>query len=82
MIGDYGNAGPDELAVAELVKSWNPEFIITLGDNNYDVGSQSTIDPNIGQYYHEFIFPYIGSYGPGDTVNRFFPSLGNHDWET
>ena len=82
VIGDYGNAGPDELAVAELVKSWNPEFIITLGDNNYDVGSQATIDPNIGQYYHEFIFPYIGSYGPGDTVNRFFPSLGNHDWET
>ena len=82
VIGDYGNAGPDELAVADLVKSWNPEFIITLGDNNYDVGSQATIDPNIGQYYHEFIFPYTGSYGTGDTVNSFFPSLGNHDWET
>lgn len=82
VIGDYGNAGPDEQAVADLVKSWNPEFIITLGDNNYDVGSQATIDPNIGQYFHEFIFPYTGSYGQGDTVNRFFPSLGNHDWET
>lgn len=52
VIGDYGNAGPDELAVADLVKSWDPDFIITLGDNNYDVGSQATIDPNIGQYYH------------------------------
>lgn len=80
VIGDYGNAGPDEEAVANLVKSWNPDFIITLGDNNYDIGHSTTIDANIGQYYHEFISPYLGIYGNGDTVNRFFPSLGNHDW--
>lgn len=82
VIGDYGNAGPDEEAVANLVKSWSPDFVITTGDNNYDVGSAFTIDENIGQYYHEFIYPYIGNYGTGDTVNRFFPSLGNHDWGT
>ncbi|MFZ1321182.1 MAG: metallophosphoesterase [Ignavibacteria bacterium] len=82
VIGDYGNAGTNELSVSNLVKSWNPEFIITLGDNNYSNGEASTIDMNIGQYYHEFIFPYTGSYGSGDTVNRFFPSLGNHDWYT
>ncbi|MBK8553814.1 MAG: metallophosphoesterase [Ignavibacteria bacterium] len=80
VIGDYGDAGPDELAVANLIKSWNPDFIITLGDNNYDIGSQATIDQNIGQYFHEFIYPYYGSYGPGALVNKFFPSLGNHDW--
>lgn len=82
VIGDYGNAGPDEEAVADLVKSWSPDFVITTGDNNYDVGSEFTIDENIGQYYHEFIYPYTGTYGAGDTVNRFFPSLGNHDWGT
>jgi tartrate-resistant acid phosphatase type 5 len=81
-IGDYGKSGSKELAVSNLVKSWNPEFIITLGDNNYDLGEQSTIDLNIGQYYHEFISPYFGSYGQGDTINRFFPALGNHDWYT
>ncbi|MBV6479047.1 MAG: hypothetical protein HGGPFJEG_01808 [Ignavibacteria bacterium] len=81
-IGDYGYAGSAELAVSNLVKSFNPEFIITLGDNNYDFGEESTIDLNIGQYYSEFIFPYYGIYGSGDTVNRFFPSLGNHDWYT
>lgn len=64
------------------MKSKNPDFIITLGDNNYDVGSIGTIDANIGQYYQEFIYPYFGTYGPGDTINRFFPSLGNHDWGT
>jgi hypothetical protein len=80
VIGDYGNAGPNEEDVADLVKSWNPDFIITVGDNNYDNGAASTIDANIGQYYHEFIHPYIGSYGAGATTNRFFPALGNHDW--
>ncbi len=80
VIGDYGRAGPDEEDVANLVKSWNPDFIITTGDNNYPDGAASTIDENIGQYYHEFIYPYVGSYGAGAQTNRFFPSLGNHDW--
>ena len=82
VIGDYGSAGQPELDVANLVKSWNPEFIITTGDNNYPSGASQTIDTNIGQYYHEFISPYIGSYGSGAMTNRFFPSLGNHDWVT
>lgn len=88
IIGDFGAfaedaaGGSNELAVANLVKSWNPDFIITLGDNNYPSGAFSTIDQNIGQFYHEFIHPYIGTYGSGATSNRFFPSLGNHDWMT
>lgn len=82
VIGDYGSGDEDAAAVAELVKSWNPDFIITTGDNNYDDGAEETIDQNIGQFYHEFIFPYKGTYGPGATANRFFPSLGNHDWDT
>jgi hypothetical protein len=80
VIGDYGSSGQPEADVAALVKSWNPDFIITVGDNNYESGAAATIDLNIGQYYHEFIFPYTGSFGSGDTVNRFFPCLGNHDW--
>src|SRR5262245_221000 len=82
VIGDYGYAGQPELDVANLVKSWNPDLVITLGDNNYELGAASTIDQNIGQYYHQFISPYTGGYGLGDSVNRFFPCLGNHDWYT
>ncbi|HMS64780.1 MAG TPA: metallophosphoesterase [Ignavibacteria bacterium] len=81
-IGDYGLSGTNELRVANFVKSVNPDFIITLGDNNYDLGEASTIDPNIGQYYHQYIHPYTGSYGAGSAFNRFFPSMGNHDWYT
>ena len=82
VIGDYGLAGTAEEDVANLVNSWNVDFIITLGDNNYPDGKASTIDENIGQYYHQYIYPYVGSYGEGSNVNRFFPSLGNHDWRS
>jgi tartrate-resistant acid phosphatase type 5 len=78
-IGDYGTANQDEADVAEQVLSWEPEFIITLGDNNYPVGAADHIDAAIGQYFHAFIYPYKGSYGLGGDLNRFFPSLGNHD---
>ncbi|MGD8751910.1 MAG: PQQ-dependent sugar dehydrogenase [Anaerolineales bacterium] len=80
VIGDYGLAGQAEADVAELVKSWQPDLIITSGDNNYPRGAASTIDENIGQYYHQYIHPYQGDYGEGAQVNRFFPTLGNHDW--
>jgi hypothetical protein len=107
VIGDYGTGDSDEAAVADLVKSWKPDFIITTGDNNYPDGEASTIDQNIGQFFHEFIWPYKGAYSQGGVVtrgsistledypyniylpiihkfgfstNRFFPSLGNHDW--
>lgn len=84
VIGDYGQSGPNEKSVADLVKSWAPDFVITTGDNNYPDGAMTTIDKNIGQYYQSFIYPYTGSYGVGSPVgfNRFFPSLGNHDVST
>lgn len=81
-IGDYGIADTPTAEVASLVRSWKPDLIITQGDNNYPDGAASTIDENIGQFYHEFISPYKGNYGAGASENRFFPSLGNHDWET
>jgi tartrate-resistant acid phosphatase type 5 len=84
VIGDYGDYTRNEQVVANLVKSWNPDFIITTGDNNYPDGESGTIDYNVGQFYGKFIYPYHGEYASDDqsTVNRFFPTLGNHDWHT
>jgi tartrate-resistant acid phosphatase type 5 len=82
VVGDYGRAGQPEADVAALVKSWQPDFILTTGDNNYPAGAWATIDANIGQYYHDYISPYTGAYGDGSVENRFFPTLGNHDWDT
>lgn len=79
-IGDYGWAGPAEQQVAELVDSFRPDYVVTTGDNNYPLGEASTIDQNIGQYFSELIHPYKGNYASSATENRFFPTLGNHDW--
>jgi len=82
VIGDYGNNSQAESNVAALVNGWNPEFVVTTGDNNYSLGAAATIDQNVGQYYSQYIFPYLGSYGTGAQTNRFFSSLGNHDMDT
>src|SRR5439155_11033492 len=81
VIGDYGSDSSNENRVANLVKGWSPDFVVTDGDNNYPHGEASTIDQNIGQYYHSFIGNYKGSYGAGSSTNRFWPALGNHDWD-
>ena len=73
VIGDYGKNTPEELAVATLVENWAPDYVITLGDNNYPAGEQATIEANIDAYYGDFIENTF-------ETTRFFPSLGNHDW--
>lgn len=82
VIGDYGDGSQAAADVAALVTSWQPDIVVTTGDNNYPDGAAETIDENVGQFYHEFIAPYTGAFGPGAASNRFFPSLGNHDWTT
>jgi hypothetical protein len=81
VVGDYGADTPEEGQIAALIKSWKVDFIVTTGDNNYPSGEAATIDQNIGKYYGEYIANYHGHFGPGaGTVNRFWPSIGNHDW--
>lgn len=77
VVGDYGTADINEQRVAELIHSWNPQFVITLGDNSYN---NRPIDSNIGQFYSRYIGDYTGTFGDGADTNRFFPCPGNHDW--
>jgi hypothetical protein len=86
VIGDYGNGSPQQRDVALMVDSWHPHFIATVGDNNYGDdnhprGAAETIDQNIGRFFHAYIAPYKGRYGPGATTNRFFPIPGHGDWD-
>lgn len=78
IISDIHGGSSNTFNVSVLVKNWQPDFIITAGDNHYG-SSTLTIDDQVGKYYSDFIFPYTGIYGTGDTVNRFFPCIGNHD---
>ena len=89
VIGDYGvgyyelvPSDSGEARVARVIKGWDPDFIMTVGDNNYFNGEAETIDANIGQFYSDYIYPYQGTYGAGALRNRFFPALGNHDFLT
>ncbi|KKM76026.1 hypothetical protein LCGC14_1384290, partial [marine sediment metagenome] len=81
--GDYGSGDQYEEYVADMVKGWNPDFIITTGDNNY--GDVGVGDPdwasNTGDFYGSFIKETSDDRYPEQTspVQRFFPSVGNHD---
>ena len=50
VIGDYGNNSTGEADVAARVKMWNPEYVVTVGDNSYPIGAAAELDPNIGKY--------------------------------
>ncbi len=71
VIGDYGTTRQGTKDVAALVDSWEPDFVITLGDNNYPDGAYETLAGNIMQHYGRFV-----------AEKRFFPVLGNHDMTT
>lgn len=82
VIGDFGvGVSKNEGRVAALVGSWNPEFIITLGDNRY---GSIDYDAAVGQHFCEFLSAAeTGDYCTGNKAptNAFFPSLGNHDYD-
>lgn len=74
VVGDFGRcheAGAEceaEKAVARLVASWAPNYVLTTGDYNYPASVSATMSPNL-QPYRAYI-----------EAGRFLPALGNHDW--
>jgi hypothetical protein len=83
VIGDFYNATAGTQRVANLVKGWNPDVIISTGDNTNDT-SVAEMDRQVGQFYGAYIHYPAGSpsvYAPGPAANKFYPSLGNHDYE-
>jgi tartrate-resistant acid phosphatase type 5 len=80
IIGDFGSGSANEAAVANLVKSWKPDFIVAVGDDRYGARDY---DAAVGQFYCEYLKDVrSGTYCLGGTSasNRFFPALGNHDY--
>ncbi|MCH8921949.1 MAG: metallophosphoesterase [Planctomycetes bacterium] len=83
VIGDYGDFSVNADNVAAMVKLWEPEFVITTGDNQYGSPALGSGDwtRGIGDLYGEFILGRGDNRYPEQTsdVQRFFPTLGNHD---
>jgi tartrate-resistant acid phosphatase type 5 len=85
IIGDFGNGSPEEAAVATRLKTYAPEFVVTLGDNNYLGPTVANFDAAVGRDYRAFI-----KYPPNSTSQykdqgsgsiNFYPVVGNHDWD-
>ncbi len=81
--GDYGQTANTQ-TVATRVLAMAPDFICTTGDNTYNTtNNTANWDGAIGQYYHSYmqLIPASAWFGQGSVVNKFFPVLGNHDFD-
>jgi Calcineurin-like phosphoesterase len=68
VVGDFGSGTSNEAAVASLIESWHPDFVLTVGDNAYPMGSTELLDRDI-----------FGPYAAVMRESAWFPALGNHD---
>ena len=87
IIGDYGSGDENARAVAELVASWDPEFVLSTGDGYYASAGGSGMaryDRSTGSFYRRWLkdvpLSGAGSSGGEAAENAFFPALGNHDY--
>lgn len=68
VVGDFGSGSRNEAAVASLIRSWHPDFVLTVGDNAYPLGSAALLDRDIFDPYAAVL-----------RESAWFPALGNHD---
>ena len=86
VIGDFGTHDRHEAAVAALVKSWQPAFIVTTGDDYYKQAGGKGADKyrrSVASYYGPWLkgVPKYRGHKIGTAkVNAFFPAMGNHDY--
>lgn len=72
VIGDFGTGNRDAKAVAGLVASWKPEYLVTVGDNYY---------ANAGGRGSECFANSVGKLYGDWTAGALYPALGNHDYD-
>lgn len=84
-LGDSGRISDDIQTVADLIQGWQPDLVVHAGDLAYASGGGSStlndFEEQVGQYFWRYIGGYNGLYGVGPVENKFFPVLGNHDWD-
>jgi len=91
IIGDFGETLRDQEfpvdRLGTMIRSWNPDYVVAVGDDNYILGEASTIDTNIGKNFTGYIYPKGTGYpvyypypDGAPAYNRFFSALGNHDY--
>ncbi len=68
VVGDFGSGTQNEQAVASMIESWHPDFVLTVGDNAYPLGAPELLDRDI-----------FGPYAAVMRESAWFPAFGNHD---
>jgi len=68
VVGDFGTGSGNEAAVASMIRGWHPDFVLTVGDNAYPLGSGAFLDRDIFDPYAAVM-----------RESAWFPALGNHD---
>lgn len=81
VIGNYGQNTSPAGAVAAMVNSWSPLFVVTTGGNTLGTDtSVPALDLDVGTNYHQYIKPYIGTQGMGATTrNSFWPTISDFE---
>ena len=73
--GDFGNGSQEQKQVAEAMLKFHRQtpfdFAVTLGDNFYSYGMESTSDPRWKTWWDALYDP---------LRIQFYATLGNHDW--
>ena len=68
VVGDFGSGDENQRAVARLIRSWKPDFLLSTGDQSYLLGLDQLLERNIFNPYRQLFRESV-----------FFPTLGNHD---
>ena len=87
VIGDFGNVSEKKNNldfenapanyVGEAIRRMNPDFILSLGDDNYVEGKREWKDFNVGKNYAPYIYPYTrmkANDGNQDAIEIASPS--------
>jgi tartrate-resistant acid phosphatase type 5 len=87
VVGDFGYDHPYIEELGSMVRGWNPDYVVTTGDNLQTISLPATgtdrYDRVVGRHFCSFMAnvapgPYCPS-GGQSAKNRFFPATGNHD---
>ncbi|WP_253817033.1 metallophosphoesterase [Myxococcus xanthus] len=71
VLGDFGTGSSDQKAVARSIQARRPEFIVSVGDNIYDSGTDAEFESN-----------FLRPMGTLLSEVPLFASLGNHEYVT
>lgn len=76
VLGDYGAGTPQQLTIAKLMEQYQPDFVLTTGDNAYQDGRASEYRKNIFPYYLPM---HLDSSMKLMQTTPFYMLMGNHD---